>query len=217
MTRTPWSGARSRGRRCRCSAGRWERWRSDSASRPRRCGRGSVATGSGRPTAPAATTGATGPSTCSVCSSWRASPPPGSPHRPPPRASRPWSPTRWRGGSARVGPRPTGRTTAGRVAARRLPGEQAADGNSGLGAAPAVLPSDHATSEEGTVEAILSAAGELDATGLVHLYRQTLRRLDFADAWSGVFAPSLRAIGRSLGRGLARHRVGAPRERAPPG
>jgi DNA-binding transcriptional MerR regulator len=58
-----------------------------------------------------------------------------------------------------------------------------------------------ATTDAGTVDAILSAARELDATGLVHLYRQTLRRLDFADAWSGVFAPSLRAIGERWGDG----------------
>ena len=87
-----------------------------------------------------------------------------------------------------------------RRGARRLP-TTSADGSSVLGPARAVLPSDHATTDEGTVDAILSAAGELDATGLVHLYRQTLRRLDFADAWSGVFAPSLRAIGERWGEG----------------
>lgn len=65
----------------------------------------------------------------------------------------------------------------------------------------AALTDDQTTTDEGTVDAILSAARELDATGLVHLYRQTLRRLDFADAWSGVFAPSLRAIGERWGEG----------------
>ena len=70
-----------------------------------------------------------------------------------------------------------------------------------FGPARSALPSDQATTDEGTVDAILSAARELDATGLVHLYRQTLRRLDFADAWSGVFVPSLRAIGERWGEG----------------
>jgi MerR family transcriptional regulator, light-induced transcriptional regulator len=65
----------------------------------------------------------------------------------------------------------------------------------------AAPPGDRRTTDEGTVAAILSAARELDATGLVHLYRQTLRRLDLADAWSGVFAPSLRAIGERWGEG----------------
>ena len=65
----------------------------------------------------------------------------------------------------------------------------------------AALAGERAATDEGTVDAILSAARELDATGLLHLYRQTLRRLDFADAWSGVFAPSLRAIGQRWGEG----------------
>jgi MerR family transcriptional regulator, light-induced transcriptional regulator len=81
------------------------------------------------------------------------------------------------------------------------PGDAAADGSSVLGPARVELPSGHATTDKGTVDAILSAAGELDAGGLVHLYRQTLRRLDFADAWSEVFAPSLRAIGQRWGEG----------------
>ncbi|WP_404388470.1 MerR family transcriptional regulator [Humibacillus xanthopallidus] len=80
-------------------------------------------------------------------------------------------------------------------------GERASDGDSLFGPARSVIPSDQATTDEGTVDAILSAARELDATGLVHLYRQTLRRLDFADAWSGVFVPSLRAIGERWGEG----------------
>src|SRR6478735_706533 len=65
----------------------------------------------------------------------------------------------------------------------------------------AALAGGRATTNQGTVDAILSAASELDATGLLHLYRQTLRRLDFADAWSGIFAPSLRAIGERWGEG----------------
>ena len=65
----------------------------------------------------------------------------------------------------------------------------------------AALAGGRATANQGTVDAILSAASELDATGLLHLYRQTLRRLDFADAWSGIFAPSLRAIGERWGEG----------------
>ena len=77
----------------------------------------------------------------------------------------------------------------------------ASEGDGVFGSARSVLPSDRATTDEGTVDAILSAARELDATGLVHLYRQTLRRLDFADAWSGVFVPSLRAIGERWGEG----------------
>jgi MerR family transcriptional regulator, light-induced transcriptional regulator len=80
-------------------------------------------------------------------------------------------------------------------------GDAVADGGSVLGPARVELASGHATTDKGTVDAILSAAGELDATGLVHLYRQTLRRLDFADAWSEVFAPSLRAIGQRWGEG----------------
>ncbi len=79
--------------------------------------------------------------------------------------------------------------------------EGASEGDSVVGSARSVLSSDQGTTDEGTVDAILSAARELDATGLVHLYRQTLRRLDFADAWSGVFVPSLRAIGERWGEG----------------
>ena len=84
--------------------------------------------------------------------------------------------------------------------------DQGGEGIEGAGSvfrpvrAPA-RPSDQATPDEATVAAILSAARELDATGLVHLYRQTLRRLDLADAWAGVFAPALRAIGERWGEG----------------
>jgi DNA-binding transcriptional MerR regulator len=60
--------------------------------------------------------------------------------------------------------------------------------------APAA-PRRSALPDEVAVHAIVSAARELDANGLVHLYRQTLRRLDFTDAWSGVFVPSMQIIG----------------------
>jgi DNA-binding transcriptional MerR regulator len=83
-----------------------------------------------------------------------------------------------------------------------MAGHDVADAESVFGPLRAAAPvSDRTTTDEGAVDAILSAARELDATGLVHLYRQTLRRLDFADAWSGVFAPSLRAIGERWGEG----------------
>jgi DNA-binding transcriptional MerR regulator len=102
----------------------------------------------------------------------------------------------------RLGATARGAARAGDDAA----GDQGGEGNEGAGSvfrpvrAPA-RPSDQATTDEATVAAILSAARELDATGLVHLYRQTLRRLDLADAWAGVFAPALRAIGERWGEG----------------
>ncbi len=58
------------------------------------------------------------------------------------------------------------------------------------------LARDRARTDRDAVDAIVSAARELDGTGLVHLYQQTLRRLDFADAWSGVFVPSMQIIGQ---------------------
>ncbi len=99
---------------------------------------------------------------------------------------------RWSGCGRGAG-RPARRAMRRRL---RLGGSTASSGPRGP-----CSPSDRATTDEGTVDAILSAARELDATGLVHLYRQTLRRLDFADAWSGVFAPVAPGDRRALGRG----------------
>ncbi len=45
------------------------------------------------------------------------------------------------------------------------------------------------------VESIVSAAHQLDGPTLANLYRQTLRQREVGDAWTHVFAPSLRRIG----------------------
>ena len=46
-----------------------------------------------------------------------------------------------------------------------------------------------------TIDDIVSAARELDAVSLVHLYRRVFRRLELARAWPDVLAPALRRIG----------------------
>jgi DNA-binding transcriptional MerR regulator len=106
-------------------------------------------------------------------------------------------------GAAPAGGQPFHGIGAGDAADAGAAGAAGADGaDSVFGPVRAAARADETTTTDaGTVDAILSAARELDATGLVHLYRQTLRRLDFADAWSGVFAPSLRAIGERWGDG----------------
>ena len=150
--------------------------------------------GSGRPTAPAATTGATAPSTSSACSSWPASrrrhPRPGRRREHHDDGARGGRPAARLGGRRRTRARPTAR---GCRACRREPLRARAH----VPRCPATRPPP--TRAPSTPSSPRPASST--RTGLVHLYRQTLRRLDFADAWSEVFAPSLRAIGQRWGEG----------------
>lgn len=73
--------------------------------------------------------------------------------------------------------------------ARRLEADAAGTGGEAGPSAP------------GTADAIVAAAGALDAATLTTLYRQTLRQWELTTAWSDVLVPALREIGRQWSDG----------------